>query len=282
MKEKVIFKKFNGTGELSNYLSRAIYTDTFKNSYTFKNHGSQTKTKEYEKWSKTSSYEEAEKLLLYGCKDLQKRIEAAGVSKLRLRLNQFQNKRQIFSGVTGFAPNVPAYLTGTPNSMINVRMVKVRQRVVNFMFNTSVACTVPSDDIVNAVAKVVQAIMIVEASGVRVNVWAGCALMDDESPDCLWLCKIKDSGQRMDTLKMAYPIAHPSMFRRQWFKLLETTDGVPRGYTDGYGKIIKTEDRCFETLKNAGVNNIHRVLSFYDVKSRTPEEIAKMITVGGK
>ena len=281
MSKKVIFKKFNGTGELSRHLATAILQSPFENKAV--RHGSYAKDSEdYTRWAKTNTYEEADELLLYGCKELQKRIENAGVAKLRLQLNSYTNRRRIVSSIVGFAANVPAYLAGTPNSMINVKQHKEKQRVLSFMYNTSVSCGVSAERIIKAAAKVVSAIMIIEAGGVRVNVWAGEAFKTGSQPDCLWMCKIKEAGQRMDTLKMSYPIAHPSMLRRQWFRLLETTEGVPSEYVWGYGSVIDNERRCMETLKNAGVNNIQRALCFDEVEYKTPEEIAKMLVEGVK
>lgn len=281
MNKKVIFKKFNGTGELSRHLADAIVQEPFKSKC--ESYGSYTENNDdYTKWSHTKTYDEANDLLLYGCKELQKRIEASGVSSLRLKLNSYTNRRRIVSGIVGFAANVPAYLAGTPNSMINVKQTRVKQRVLSFMYNTSVSCSVSAERIIKAAAKVVQAVMIIEAGGVRVNVWAGEAFETSRCPDCLWLCKIKEAGQRMDTLKMSYPISHPSMLRRQWFRLLETTEGVPSEYVWGYGSVINTERRCMETLKNAGVTNIQRALCFDEVEYRTAEEIAKMLVEGVK
>lgn len=281
MKKQVIFKKFNGTGELSRYLSHAVVQEAFKRHAV--DWGSYTEGDEsYERWSHTKTYEEADNLLLYGCKELQKKIEQAGVSQMRLSLNSYQNRRRVVSAVVGFAANVPAYLAGTPNSMINVKQTKVRQKVLSFMYNTSVSGSVSAERIIKAAAKVVSAIMIIEAGGVRVNVWAGEAFEHSGQPDCLWLCKVKEAGQRMDTLKMSYPLAHPSMLRRQWFRLLETTEGVPSEYVYGYGRAIDNERRCTKTLEGAGVTNIQRALCFDEVEHKTPQEIAKMLTEGVK
>lgn len=277
----VIFKKFSGTGELSRFLADAVVQPAFAG--RAQSHGSFTEDNEsYTRWAKTNTYEEADNLLLYGCKELQKKIEKAGVAQLRLSLNSYTTKRRIVSSVVGFAANVPAYLAGTPNSMINIRQHKEKQRVLSFMYNTSVSASVSASHIIEAAAKVVSAIMIIEAGGVRVNVWAGEAFSEGGQPDCLWLCKIKEAGQRMDTLKMSYPLAHPSMLRRQWFRLLETTEGVPSSYVDGYGAPITSERRCMQTLKNAGVNNIQRALCYSEVEYKTPEEIAKMLVEGLK
>ena len=277
--KKVITKKFNGTGELSRYLAQAVVTKTF--AYDAKR-GSYNTDSDFQRWAKTATYEEADNMLLYGCKELQEKIERAGVAKTRAQLNQFTTRRKVYSSIVGFAANVPAYIAGTPNSMINVKTTKVRQKVLSFMYNTSVSASVSAERIIEATAKVVSAIMIIEASGVRVNLYAGEAFYEYDAPDILWLCKVKEAGQRLDVLKMAYPIAHPSMLRRHWFRLLETTEGVPANYCGGYGKPIDSERRCLEVLKNAGVNNIQRALCYSEVYNKTPQEIAKMLLEGVK
>lgn len=279
MAKKVIFKKFNGTGELSYHLAQAVVQEPFREKC--ERHGSYSSDSSYERWAHTRTYEEANELLLYGCKELQRKIEKAGVEQMRLTLNSYKNRRHIVSGIVGFAANVPAYLAGTPNSMINVKQTRVRQRVLSFMYNTSVADYVTAERIIKAAANVVSAIMIVEASGIRVNVWAG-EVSTESGTDCLWMCKVKEAGQRMDTLKMSYPLAHPSMLRRQWFRLLETTEGVPENFVCGYGAIVKDELSCMKILKNAGVNNIQRSLCFSEVDGKTPREIAKMLVEGVK
>ena len=279
--KKVIFKKFNGTGELSRHLASAVVTKTFAEA---EKSGSICETSSYAEFAHTKTYQEADELLLFGCKELQKKIEDAGVRKLRLQLNNYQNRRKVYSSVVGFSVNVPKYLTGSPTCMINVKQTKVRSRVINFMYNTTVSCNVSAARIVRAAAKIVQATMIIEAGGIRVNLWTGECFKSKNSSDpvCVWICKVKEAGQRMDTLKMSYPIAHPSMLRRQWFKLLETTEGVPESYVDGYGRVINSEKECLQALKTAGVNNIQRALCFDDIEYLSAEDIAKKIVEGAK
>lgn len=279
MKTKVICKKFNSTGELSKYLSDKKVTDTFK--YAAES-GSYSTENSYKKWALTSTYDEADNLLLYGDKELQKKIEEAGVKDMRTKLEHYANRRKVFSSVVGFAANVPAYLSGTPNSMINVRQVRTKQKVLTFMYNTSVRASTSAERIVRATAQLVSAVLLVEASGVRVNVYAGEAFKEDGAPSVCWLCRVKDSGQKLDTLKMSYPLAHPSMLRRHWFRLLETTEGVPASYTCGYGRVIDSEQEAMRVLKAANINNIQRVLCFSDIEGCTAEEIAKMLVEGAK
>ena len=279
MKTNVICKKFNSTGELSKYLEGQQVTNTFN---SVADEGSYSTSSYYASWALTNTYMEADNLLLYGDRELQKKIEDAGVKETRTKLEHYANRRKVFSSVVGFAANVPAYLSGTPNSMINVRQVRTKQKVLTFMYNTSVRGSVSAERIVRATAQLVSAVLLIESSGVRVNVYAGEAFKENGEPYVCWLCRVKDSGQKLDTLKMSYPLAHPSMLRRHWFRLLETTEGVPERYASGYGKVIDSEQEAQRVLKAANINNIHRVLCFSDIEGHTAEEIAKMLVEGAK
>lgn len=274
----IITRKFQSIGELSKQLAQATVQPAFKNAVES---GSYSTDKSYARWSLTDSYEQADNLLLFGDRELQAKIEDAGVSKTRIQLRQMQNRRQIYSSVVGFAPNVPNYIAGTPNSMINVRQVRVKQPVLNFMYNTTVSCSVSAEDIVRATAQLISAIMKIEASGIRMNIYAGEIFYEDAHA-CCFMARIKDSGQAMDTLKMSYPLAHPSMLRRQWFRLLETTPGVPDQYVSGYGTVIKTEREALDVLKQAKIQHINRCLCYSEIAGRTADEIAEMITGGAK
>ena len=275
----LLVKKFNSTGELSKYLEGQQVTKIFK---SVADGGSYSTSSFYSRWALTNTYEEADRLLLYGDRELQKKIEDAGVKEMRTKLEHYANRRKVFSSVVGFAANVPAYLSGTPNSMINVRQVRTKQKVLTFMYNTSVSASVSAERIVRATAQLVSAVLLVEASGVRVNVYAGEAFKEDGEPSVCWLCRVKDSGQKLDTLKMAYPLAHPSMLRRHWFRLLETTEGISEKYTCGYGVPVDEEERAQKILHEANIHNMQRVLCFSDIEGRTAEEIAKMLVEGAK
>ena len=85
----------------------------------------------------------------------------------------------------------------------------------------------------------------------------------------------------IDTLKMSYPLAHPSMLRRQWFRLLETTPGVPSAFVCGYGRVVNDEAEAQKALRAAGIANIDRVLSYDNICNKTAEEIAKELTENG-
>lgn len=267
-----IFKKYNSIGEFSASLKNAKIQKPFE--------GSPSSISGTYSFCMSNSYDEADNLLLYGDRDLQRRIEEADVARMRMRIKYEGIRRQTYSSVVGFAPNVPAYLAGTPNSMINVRKVKTAKRVVTIMYNSSVSACVSSESIIEATAKMLSAIMLVEASGVRVNVYVG------ELTKCRgtqqkfgWILRIKDSGQKLDTLKMSYPLAHPSMLRRHAFRALETAEGVDRAYAEhGYGQPVSDEKESRAFLKACSVCNIDKILCYSNISGKSAEDIAKMIT----
>ncbi len=270
--------KFNSVGDLSKHLATAKVTKTFENVYE---NGSFCERSSYFKWCKTNTYQEADDLMLYGDKELQQKIEDAGVQDIRMKISQNGQRRQMYSSVVGFAPNVPAYVSGAPNSMINMRMVRTKQRVISVMYNTSVAGSISADKIIRAAAMLVSAIMLIEANGVRVNLYTGEATQqfrESLGVPFLSIVRIKDSGQMIDTLKMSYPLAHPSMLRRQEFRLMETSE-LPTSYKDNYGYPIKDEKTVIDLLKKNQINNIERVLCYYDIAGcETPQEVVELIT----
>ena len=271
-----IFKKYNSIGEFSNTLKRGVTQKPFESEE------SSNRKERHGDFYGTFDYETADKLLLFGDKDIQRKIEDAGVSKMRNKLKYEALRKQVFSSVVGFAPNVPAYIAGTPNSMINMRQIKTKQRVINVLYNASVSGFVSAENIISATSKMLSAIMIIESSGIRVNMYIGeLTYCDETSQKFGWILRIKDSGQKLDTLKMSYPLAHPSMLRRHGFRAMEIAEGIDKAFAEhGYGRPVKDEKDSMKFLKDCKITNINKVLCYTSIANKTAEEIAKMIVEG--
>ena len=222
-----IYKRFDNVKTFAEYLENGTTQPVFVG-YQY----SKTKDRDF---TGTANFDEAHSLMLYGDKNLQKKIEAAGVSDLRTNIRKYVAKRQVYSSVVGAMPNVPAYLAGAPNSMINVRKQKQNQTVVNVGYNSAVFGGVDAVDIIRGGAKLVAALMILEAKGIKANVY--CLDLDTEGSEYVsYSIKIKSSGQKFDTLRMAYFLAHPSMNRRHKFRFEEVTEGISSHFVFGYGR----------------------------------------------
>lgn len=269
MKTKEIYKRYESLKAFNDYLNAGMMQPAFKDdSHT----GS-------ESFTGTASYEEAEQRMMQGDSDLQKKIEEAGVAQTRIKVQKQVQRRQTYSSVVGAMPNVPAYISGAPNSMIAQRLIKTKKKVLNIGYSMTAHGGVDKDDIIKASANVVSAILNIEATGVRVNLYTlFCA--EKNSHTIGLSLKIKDASRKIDTLRMSYPLAHSSFLRRQCFRWEEVTENVPECYAHGYGRVPEPREQE-EFFKRNGMK-LDKVLAFDDVRYMSTDDIIKAITEAAK
>lgn len=265
MKTKEIFKRYESLKTFNEYLNNG------KTQPAFSEH-SRTNG---ERFTGTTSYEEAEQKMMRGDSDLQKKIEDAGVSQSRINVQKQVQRRQSYSSVVGAIPNVPAYISGAPNSMIAQRMIKTKKKVLNIGYSMTVLADVDKNDIIKASAKVVSAILNIEASGVRVNLYTLFCAKKQSHTIGLSL-KVKDASRKIDTLRMSYPMAHSSFLRRQCFRWEEVTENIPDCYAGSYGHVPESKEQA-EFFKRNGMK-FDKVLTFGDIVNMSTVEITNMIT----
>ena len=151
-----------------------------------------------------------------------------------------KHRKQIFDYV-GFMPSVPRAIMGYPQSMINYtkRDELEKHRTKHIILNNTANCGVDGDKLLQAGLTVLKLAMILDKSNVRTKIdmipfyavrgscYLGCSVT------------IKDYRQPFNYLKMAYPIANPSFFRRHGFRYLETQKGDKwKEWTSTYGRSI--------------------------------------------
>ena len=269
MRTKEIFKRYESLKAFNDYLNAGTLQPAFRE--CSKTNG--------ERFTGTSSYEEAEERMMKGDSDLQKKIEEAGVAQTRIKIQKQVQRRQTYSSVVGAVPNVPAYISGAPNSMIAQRLVKTRKKVLNIGYSMTANGDVDKDSIINASAKIVSSILNIEATGVRVNLYTLFCAKKDSHTIGLSL-KVKDASRKIDTLRMAYPLAHSSFLRRQCFRWEEVTENIPESYASGYGYTPAVDvQRNF--FKSNGMR-FDRVLTFGEANRMSIEEIIKSVTEAAK
>lgn len=263
-----IYKRFDNVKTFAEYLDKGTTQPNFINHEYSKD--------EDEKFCCTKTFTDAHNLMLYGDKNLQKKIENAGVSEVRTNIRKYVAKRQIYSSVVGVAPNVPAYIAGAPNSMINVRVQKQKQKVVSVGYNSAVFGGVRANDIIAGGAKLVSALMILEARGIKANVY--CLDLDTKGEHYVsYSIKIKSSGQKFDTLRMAYFLAHPSMNRRHKFRFTEVTEGVTCSFVGGYGCPETNDAKIVEHFRTNCHLNLDAAFNYSSLSWMSVEEIINKI-----
>lgn len=195
-----------------------------------KEYSASTQTSDYAtSFAGTESFEAAQELLDNGDAILSRMIMEQAVSIKAKSKTGYMRSNGIVSGPQGFVPNIGAYLTGHPNNMVNIRQTfKPMSKVLNIVYNITVNYEVKTNQMISAASKVACAISTLETKGYRVNVYIGnyCHNFKSEAKNSEvgFIIKIKDAGKPLDPLRIAYPLANPSMLRRHGFAFYERAD----------------------------------------------------------
>lgn len=187
------------------------------------------------RWYGTESFEEASEMFrngwTIGAQNLTQKLKLAETNK------EVQTTYKNILDVCGYQAIVPLYLNGVPCSMVNRKMVPVKKKVITI--NKAVCCSgsVSSETLMNESVKAFQIIKKIEATGIRVNL----NLLISTGHVCVKI-KLKSANERLNISKLAFPLVHPSMFRRLYFRFIEVYPTIPRSFSYGYGKVPVASD----------------------------------------
>lgn len=180
-------------------------------------------------WSGTSSFDEASNLLKNGwdagAKELTQKFKTITTKEVDV---EYKN----FLSMCGYQAIVPLYLNGVPNNMINKKLTPVKKKVITINKVISCSAAVSSETMKQEAIKCFQIIRKIEQMGVRVNL----NLLMSSGHACVKI-PLKKSTEKISIAKMAFPLVHPSMFRRLFFRFIETYPTYPSSYKIGYGRV---------------------------------------------
>lgn len=138
----------------------------------------------------------------------------------------------------GHTPSVPRALMGHPNAMIRTRRETLPAKTIHLMYDTSVAGGVDTDTMTKCGITMLEVVSIFERQGYRVKltVTASSVLKNSMTgkKGIIGGIVVKDYRDSLDIKKLCFPLAHPSMFRRIFFRHVETTPLMGEWY-DSYG-----------------------------------------------
>ena len=218
-------REFDSLNEFERYITNTPLNETFRWQKLSSTNGSYS-------FTQTQSYEEATKLLKDGWSSMAQEI----TKKLTVIKNQVVNEhvQKILYDVVGFQASVPRYLQGIPTSMVNKKLVPVKQKVITLDKDISYNASIKTEQIIEASVQTLQLIKKIEAQGIRVNlnlVWGVAAGNTKEVAKV----RLKSANERLNISKLSFPLVHPSMLRRLCFRYLEVAPTVTKSYTCGYG-----------------------------------------------
>jgi hypothetical protein len=223
----------------------------------------------------TNNYRESEELLKHG---YEISIKYNNPSSLELGLSNKRNQRIGFEGII---PHIPNFVANLPNSMIHFDNTPMKAKVIHIVYNNEYHADINSEDVIDTNSKLLSIIENMELNGYRVSlslVYYYCKDGDVFGYEVI----IKEANQPFNKLKISYPLVHPSFFRRQGFRWLETMPDLENkeyAYGYGYGIIRKYDSKDSLYLKKRlkedkllGAHNENKVFLQYNHLSKLSDK----------
>lgn len=243
---KTVTYEFNSIGEFDSYLEHTSNNEVFK----YDNH-CQSKLG-LNDFTKTYSYEQARDYLLHGHSASVKRITE------NIKMTNNLNVEKVFKDmnvldVVGYQPIVPLYLMGVPNNMINKKKVMVKQKVVTINKCITYAAVCSTEKIFEESIKALSIVKKIEETGIRCNLNVIFAAETKDKRFALAVkIRIKSANERLNLVKTAFPLTHPSFLRRCCFKFIEKCPETPKEFIASYGRatVVKNKPLMNMVLDN--------------------------------
>lgn len=233
-------QEFYSIGQFYDYICKTPINDVFR----WKQLSSNKVCASRDKFTGTHTFDEASALMRDGWTDIAKRLN----TKLQATAKPAPiMQRKHVLGVSGFQPIVPLYLAGVPTNMVDVRMVPVKSKIINITKSINYHCSMPAETIIDESVKAMQVVKQLEAQGYRCNLNVALGVYADQRCIVAKVC-IKRAGEKLNISKLAFPMVHPSMLRRLFFRYIEVCPDVTKGFVNGYGipASYKTMAEAFE------------------------------------
>lgn len=221
--------QFDSLQEFYKYICDTPFNEAFR----WVDHSSVTGDKH---WTKTENFDEAVQLFKNGWSDM--------ATKLVQKLKAIESKTEPTMkprnklDVCGYQAIVPLYIQGVPNNMMNKKMVPVKQKVITINKSLDYNGGVSSDKIIDESIKAMQIVKKLEAQGFRCNlniVLGTTAGWGSDARQFIIKVRIKSANEKLNVSKLAFPLVHPSMLRRLFFRFIEVYPKVTKNFVGGYG-----------------------------------------------
>lgn len=245
---KTTYRKFESISDLVNTIQHSCVNPIFENP------DEQRSAMGNERFTGTSSYEEAENMLFHGWDYMSKEL----TKRLNVKNNGMVTKQKNVYDVVGYQASVPRYLQGIPTNMIRQKQVKIENKVIILNKSIGYSCKVKKEQIIEESVKALQLVRSLEAKGYKVELNIVCIIGDNQrvvhydNSDidgiAIKIC-LKKASQRLNIKQTAFPLVHPSMLRRIILRLIERSEECNRiQYLSCYGYPVMTEHKIYKEL----------------------------------
>jgi hypothetical protein len=197
----------------------------------------------------TASLGDAVTLGLCGWREIRPDVDAAFADIAQQIADRVDYAMVAMASVAGGIVNVPSYLGGDPECMIDFPPVEQSRmgRVVKVLVNMSASAHVAAEDMKRRGIMTVCLVDALHKLGVGVEVWAEMPYAYkgvDKGDVYSQLVRIHDSSEMLDIDNLMFAICHPSMLRRIGFSLMEQSAWKHAGSVVGHGYGYPSKTEC--------------------------------------
>lgn len=229
-------QRFTSRQDLISYLKRAKTSLVFASRELASHEISDC----YDEWTKTKSFDEALKLFEYGWyEDFDKFL--AQKKQIDKYFPYVANKKTYHNYVCGSVPNVVNAINNLPLSMRKIYNDNNPQNIITINYNCGYPYLTTQKQIFNNGLLTLSLIDFFDNLGYRVDL--RFYEISKTGNQILYIDTIlKSSGEKINLQKFYFAFCNPSFLRRIIFRVTETTQGLNRQWTKGYGRCMPTEE----------------------------------------
>ena len=189
---------------------------------------------DFSEWTGIESREQLDEFLTSGYNATVKNLK----DKVKITARGNGKRISFQNNVQGFAPVVPLAMMNIPNNMISMQMKPIKNKVIDVYYDITCPCSISSEQILKAGEDLLGAILELEHSGYKFNLYAVQTYSDSKDCDML-VVKIKSSDKPFDLKRMSFSLTHTGFFSVvgfDWYSKCPTST-----YKGGYGHLLARE-----------------------------------------
>jgi hypothetical protein len=245
---------------------------------------SERKGRGREAWSGSYTYDETKETLKKGYRDPLDQLK-----KAVLKTGQKDNyvRPRIHADFVGFAAHVPNTLMGLPQTMINRPKSKAAAKTIHLVYGFTAKSTTTPEELIKGGVNFISLANSLEKQGYRVKIDVIFCAIENKTA-AAFTVNLKEYGQNMNLLKLAYPLVHVGMLRRLAFKWLETTPELKdKSFIHGYGipltfamgENVKKETEFLTENNIIGLKNTFYCNVYQAIKAKDLNDLAKKLNI---
>lgn len=199
----------------------------------------QDETNASRKWFYTNNFSDARDILRKGYHEPLKEMKKA---ILKIGNSDDIKRPKLKNDMVGFVPHIPNTLMNLPQTMINKEVIKKPNKNITLNYNFADVSDVDPKKLIKGGINFISLVNALEKQGYRVKVNVLCVMVTKKTVASFTI-NVKQEGQRLNLLKLSFPLVHPSMLRRFGLRWLETYPELKdKDFIGGYGTTL---DRKF-------------------------------------